>query len=48
LEEEFLQLSKRRKFEIEASTTQQKFLRRIEGFGTQDLVGILAEESPSN
>ena len=47
LEAEFLQLSKRRKFEIEASTTQQKFLRKIEGFGTHDLVGILSEEAPS-
>jgi hypothetical protein len=48
LEEEDWQLSKRRKFEIEASTTQQKFLRKIEGFGNQDLVGILLDEVAPN
>jgi site-specific DNA-methyltransferase (adenine-specific) len=48
LEEEFLRLSQRRKFEIEASTIQQQFLRRIEGFGNHDLVGILSEEVAAN
>jgi len=47
-EEEYLRLSQRRKFEIEASTIQQKFLRRIEGFGNHDLVGILSEEVAAN
>ncbi|MEW6130051.1 MAG: hypothetical protein AB1757_23650 [Acidobacteriota bacterium] len=45
LEEAYLQLSKRRKIATRSPSLHAEFLRRIEGFGKQDLSSLLSEES---